>query len=353
MGKHTPRILLGGAVLIGVLLTAPIAHADVAADRRLRANGVDLVLPSGGRFTWKGVTGFQLLERVAQGDEAGAIAFLDWARRTGFNVVRVLSALCCWFDLTPQEGERALPRLIELARARGLYLHVVALAGTADRPFDYQAHVRALGRMAAQSDTIALIEIANEPYHGSQDPRLSENGFALLRELAALVPSNVLVTEGAAEQDLSREAPLGAVVTRHLARTTPVSDALAHLRGLADMARSLGRPVLSGEPIGAAEEDVAGRRSTDAAFFFEYGAECRKLNLACTFHPEDGLTAKVPGPKQNAAAKAFIRGMSGTSLFNSRGAPPPRARHAALARKPAHLRWSFLWPMANGLRPAR
>ena len=63
-----------------------------------------------------------LNEQVASGRDADAVIFLEWARQTGFNVVRVLvmlpEGLVPDRDFTPDEGLAALPRTLALARER-------------------------------------------------------------------------------------------------------------------------------------------------------------------------------------------------------------------------------------------
>ena len=53
------------------------------------------------------------------------------------------------FDLGPEDGRRALPRVLELAAKHGLYVEVVAFAGTADIPVDLQAHIDGIASILA------------------------------------------------------------------------------------------------------------------------------------------------------------------------------------------------------------
>ncbi|MGE5837092.1 MAG: hypothetical protein ACM4AI_21640, partial [Acidobacteriota bacterium] len=191
--------------------------AGEAACGRIRANGRSLVCADGTIFRWRGVTAFRLVDLAADGREQEAVRYLDWAHRTGFNVVRVLSTLCCWFDLPPEAGLRALPKVLQLAAARGMHVQIVALAGTAphERSIDLEAQVRAIGDIAAAHDN-AIVEIANEPKHSTQDERLHD--FAYVDRLAGLVPEQVLTIGGSASTDDAMGPPLGDLVTRHLSR---------------------------------------------------------------------------------------------------------------------------------------
>jgi hypothetical protein len=274
---------------------------------RLRANGRNLVCADGTIFRWRGVTAFRLVDLVADGREQEAVRYLDWANRTGFSVVRVLSTLCCWFDLPPEAGRRALPKVLQLAAARGMYVQIVALAGTAphERPIDLESQVRAIGDIAAAHEN-AVVEIANEPAHSTQDKRLHD--FAYVDRLAGLVPEQVLTIGGSAPTDDATGPPLGDLVTRHLSRLDDVWAMMERVRVLEQVSRTTGRPVLSGEPFGAGEKRVPGTRETDPDLFFTYGALCRVFEISCNFHLEAGLNAVQPGSVQQAAADAFIAG---------------------------------------------
>ena len=312
---------------------------------RLRAQERTLVCADGTLFRWRGVTAFRLADLIADGRDAEAVRYLDWAHRTGFNVVRVLATLCCWFDLPPGAGQKALPKLLALAKERGMSVQIVALAGTAphERSIDLEAQVRAIGAIAAAHDN-AIVEIANEPEHATQDRRL--HNFAYVDKLATLVPADVLTIGGSARVDHAVTPPLGDLVTRHLSRLDNVWEMMQRVRGLAHVAEATGRPVLSGEPFGAGEKRVPGTRETDPDLFFTYGALCRVFELSCNFHLEAGLHAALPGPVQQAGAEAFIAG--------TRAAPTTGAsRSATSARRnrpwdgrisAARVRSTRAWP---------
>ncbi len=96
----------------------------------LRIDGRWIGRTDGQPWRWRGITAFALAAQVAQGREADAVAFMDWAEAHGFTLLRVL-AMCEWLHLSPEQGRAALPRVLELAAERGLYVEVVALADTA------------------------------------------------------------------------------------------------------------------------------------------------------------------------------------------------------------------------------
>lgn len=303
---------------------------------RIRAEAKALVCADGRVFRWRGITAFRLVDLVADGREADAVKYLDWAHKSGFNVVRVLATLCCWFDLAPDAGQRALPKVLALAAARGMHVQIVALAGTAphERSIDLEAQVRAIGTIAAAHEN-AIVEIANEPEHNTQDKRLHD--FAYVDKLATLVPAEVLTIGGSARYDHAVTPPLGDVVTRHLSRLDNMWEMMQRVRGLEHVARTTNRPVLSGEPFGAGEKRVPGSRETDPDLFFTYGALCRIFELACNFHLEAGLNAVAPGKLQLAAADAFIAGMTAVPddwrlTFRDLGSPESPVARAHLGR---------------------
>ncbi len=280
----------------------------------LRAEGRAFVYPDGSRFRWRGVTAFALLDQVARGRESDARAFLDWARATGFTVVRVLAMADGLFTLRPEQGRAALPRLLELVREADLYVELVALSDTRRYPrLDLREHVRLVGGLCASVDH-CLLEVANEPWHPTHVADLTP---ARLAGLAGEIPGRVLVALGAAATDGSREMALAPAdyLTVHRARGGPLWPMVGRLRTLGRLSEATGLPVVDDEPDGFGErEDVIRvdgrpyRRQVRAELAFATGAVSRVFDVGSTFHCESCLTAVVPGPVQQAAAAAFVEG---------------------------------------------
>jgi hypothetical protein len=84
---------------------------------RLAVKGVDF-LAGESPFEWRGITAFRLLEQIAHGRDGEAIAYLDWAGAQRVTVVRVLTMAKHLFELNPDDGLKALPRLLALASER-------------------------------------------------------------------------------------------------------------------------------------------------------------------------------------------------------------------------------------------
>ena len=228
---------------------------------------------------------------VARGREREAVSFLDWARGEKLTVMRTFVMARHLFQLPPVEGLKALPRLLQLAGDRGLHVEVVALADTADSKVDFDAHVRAVGAIAARHAN-ALVEIANEPGHATQDPRLHDPLF--VRRLATLVPEQVPVALGSAEYDDRYAA--GDYATYHFPReSTP--DGWGHVLALARGAMLVSgwrKPLVSDEPIGAGSTLQPGRRDNDPRRFRAAAVLTRLAALHPTFHFEAGLHARAP-----------------------------------------------------------
>jgi hypothetical protein len=265
------------------------------APGRLRIDGTRFVAPDGRTFQWRGITAFRLVDYVADGQEAQADEFLSWAASQGLTVVRVLTMMGGQFDLRPEDGRRALPRVLELAAKYGLYVEVVALAGTADIPVNLQEHVTEVGRILAAHSN-GLLEIANEPVHPSQSPDVQKP--EVLKALAARVSPEIPVSLGSIERGDGFGD--GTYITWHAPRESG-SGGWAHVVALPQGAELLVRwkkPVISDEPIGAGTAFQLARRDDAPARFRAAALLTRLVGLGATFHYEAGLQARVPeGPE--------------------------------------------------------
>jgi len=317
------RVLLATSAGAGILLSAglglPGASLEISANSgadapaqcgRLSARGTSIVCRDGSRFQWRGVTAFALLEQIAHGRRADADAYMRWASETGFNLVRVLAMSDVLFKLTPDDGRRNMTTLFRMAGERGLYVEIVALADSEPVGMtgpSLRAQVAEVGKIAA-GHANAVMQVANEHYHPTQSRELHDP--AVLGELGRLIPPQVLHTESAAADDTATE-PQGAYITRHLSRSGSPAQMLERVQLLGRLASKTGKPVVNGEPIGAAEKDDPGRRLSDPGFFRDLARQTSAAGLAGgTFHCEDGLLARVPGPVQQACARAWVQGAS-------------------------------------------
>jgi hypothetical protein len=286
------------ALLLAGLLTIhqPPSH--------LRVSGTRFVTADGRPFAWRGISAFRLVEFVAHGREKDADAYLAWAASKHLTVVRVLTMADVLFKLTPADGQRALPRLLDLAAAHGLHVEVVALADTARIAVDYPRYVTAIGDICAEHGN-ALLEIANEPVHPTQAPALHDPAF--VQSLARLVPSSVPVSLGSVEN--GDAFGKGTYVTWHAPRSGR-SGWPAEMEHGAALLKQFGKPVVSDEPIGAADRAVPGRRDNDPARFRRAAQIARRLGMGATFHYEGGLQAQLPSSTESACLDAWLEGLA-------------------------------------------
>ena len=261
---------------------------------------------SGDPFDWRGITAFRLAELVAHGREGDAVAYLDWAASNRLTVVRVLLMAQHLFQLSPDQGLQAAPRLLELAAARGLHVELVALADTATLAVDLERHVGSVGAIA-RAHANAIVEVANEPWHPTQDRRLHDPAY--VQSLAKLVPEVVPVALGSAEADPGYAG--GDYATWHSPRGSG-AEGWQHVLQLAEGAALIERwqkPVVSDEPMGAAAAAIPGRRDDSPARFAAAGALTRLAGLGATFHYEGGLQASIPQGRERESFDAWTAGL--------------------------------------------
>lgn len=270
-----------------------------------RTAGTTFVGPTDQPFHWRGITAFRLAEFIATGREPEVVAYLDWASLQRLTVVRVLLTAQHLFKLSPEQGLSALPRLLDLAKARRLAVEVVALADTGGATFDYDPFIRDVGRIAAEKGN-AFVEIANEPGHPTQDRRLHDPLF--VKRLAALVPEPVPVALGSAEYSEGYAA--GDYITFHFPRGTREWDHVYGLAAGASLVARLKKPVVSDEPIGAGAAFQSGRRDNDPARFAAAAALTRLAGMGATFHYEGGLQARIPTGREAECAAAWRKGLA-------------------------------------------
>jgi hypothetical protein len=259
------------------------------------------VLPDGTPFPWRGITAFRLLEMEAAGRAKEVDAYLAWAASEQLNVVRVLAMAKHLFELPPARGLTHLDALLRRAASYRLFVEVVALADTGSYPIDPAMHVERVVRVCRKHSN-ALLEIANEPYHPTQENRIHD--LAYLRELLRLVPPTLPAASGASEAPALGD---GAYVTAHFPRSSG-ADGWGHVRDLKtgrDLLRAARKPVISDEPIGAGPRFEPGRRDDNPERFRAAALASRLTGLGATFHYEGGLQARKPEGRQLECFRAW------------------------------------------------
>lgn len=292
-------------LLFAVALVAALGATGFVggqSQKHLRISGTHFINPDGSRFEWRGISAFRLVEMSARGQDAEVAAYLDWAARHRLTVVRALTMAKHLFELTPADGVRALPAVLEAAAKRRIHVEVVALADTADMPVDFEAHVKAIGAIAARYPN-AIVEIANEPGHQTQARVLHDPAY--VQRLARLIPEGVPTALGSIEYGDGYGG--GDYITWHAPRGTDHPATLAHG---ADLLHRFKKPVVSDEPIGAADVAVPGRRDNSPARFREAAIRTKRAGMGATFHYEGGLQAKLPSKVEMECLNAWLSGLS-------------------------------------------
>jgi hypothetical protein len=282
-------------------LKAGATYSTQSTSGHLRVSGRRFIKPDGSVFHWRGISAFRLLELVAHGREKEADAYLRWAVSKRLNVVRVFAMADGIFQLTPADGERALPRLLEMARRHGIYVEVVAFTGTSVIKVDRAAFVKAIAAICARHPN-ALLELANEPGHPTQAREMHDP--AHLQSLLPLVPKQVPVALGSVEYGDGFAA--GTYVTWHSPRT---SDWAQRVEEAAALQQQFGKPVINDEPIGAADAAVAGRRDNNPANFRAAARAMRRAGVGATFHYDGGIQTRVPTKGEMACLDAWLSGL--------------------------------------------
>lgn len=333
---------------------APV-HVPVAA--HLHVSGTSFQNADGSAFQWRGITAFRLVELVASGRQVEAAAFLDWAASRRLTVVRVFTMARHLFSLLPADGVRALPELLGMAATRGLHVEIVALVDTREVKTDVDAHVTGVGAIASRYPN-ALIEIANEPAHPTQAAAIHDP--VELRRLAGFVPAAVPVSLGSAEENASFAG--GRYATFHFPRAG-APGGWGPVVGLANGAVLVGawqKPVISDEPIGAADVPVPGRRDDDPERFLAAALLTRLAGMGATFHYEGGLQARIPAGRElecfarwNEAWSELPVEIEQSGVFYEAGAPVAAVRSFARDRVTAvfeRQRGASAYVLALGVR---
>jgi hypothetical protein len=282
------------------------ARRSPGAVAALRVEGTRFAGAAGARFEWRGISAFRLAELVARGREREVEAYLDWAASRKLTVVRVFAIARHLFQLAPEEGRAALPRVLELAAARTMHVEIVALVDTAETAIDLEGHVRSIGEIAARHPN-ALVEIANEPGHSTQSRDVQRPDR--LGQLAALIPEAVPVALGSVEYDDGLAA--ADYATWHVPRDAG-QDGWGHVLRVADGAALLQRfrkPLVSDEPIGAGPAFSAGRRDDNPSRFAAAAALTRFVGMPPTFHYEGGLQSSIPAARELESFDGWSRGL--------------------------------------------
>ena len=261
--------------------------------------------PDGSPFPWRGITAFRLVEMESAGRTADVDAYLKWAASQQLTVVRVLTMAKHLFELTPERGVAALDSFLSRASRHGMFVEVVALADTTSYKMDVNAHVRRVGEVVARHPN-AVVEIANEPYHATQQPNIHQDQF--LQQLRKEIPASVPVALGAAGYPELHTG--GDFVTFHSSRSSAEGGwgSVRDLKIGVEFLRKAGKPVVDDEPVGAGQKFEPGRRDDSPERFRAHALLAGLLGLYSTYHYEGGLQAKLPTGRELESLRAWREG---------------------------------------------
>jgi len=335
----------GGA---SVLLhrAGPAVSARVQGPRtagRLGAAGRRLIAASAAPFDWCGLTAFRLAEMLARGRRGEVEATLEFCARHEVTVVRVLARARHLFTLSSAEGLRALPELCRLAATRGIQVQVVALADTAGLTrAALVAQLRDVGALCDAHDN-AILECANEPYHGTQ----SRWVMPVVAEFAG--PARAMWAQGAARRDGSAELARGTWVAAHLARRGERWAREARVAVLGELSCRTGKFVVSNEPIGAASRAEPARRDDEPEAFRAQALLARLAGVGATFHYEGGLRGRLPEGRELACFLAWREGFQAVPVGLEGPLVPVGAPDSPVARVESGTP-AGAWSATNGDR---
>ena len=240
--------------------------------------------------------------------EADWRTYFQWTVTTGFTGVRTFGGFRV--DQTPEGALAKLPRYLEVAAEYGLVVEFTALTGTADDPYNPEDYIRRAAEIVRPFANSAILELANEYEHGSQDLAYED-----LQRWGQTYCGGLHWAVGAPSVDEPTPEGYwpgagGTYGTAHLDRGRDFWNQCRRVREIYACSEESGTPVLDNEPLGADELDGAAtgkQRSNDPAFFACLGALDRGFpGVGGCHHNQAGLDAVVPGPTQQKCAEAYV-----------------------------------------------
>ena len=269
-------------------------HADDAGFRR----------PDGSVYHGAGITDFALYGKFLDSVDIGPV--LTDRVRLGFKSVRVFGMWDSGYRLYPQEHTDFYTRLpafsSELA-SYGLRLEFVVFADAQIIMPDEEAertHILAVVQAFAGAWNV-FIEVGNECFKNIP------GGDMQCQRLGQLVlPNGGLVSFGSVEMGPFPPIAQGNYGTHHTERSW---DWPRKAKDIYDVWSVTHVPFIADEPIGAAEVEVPGRRTANAADYRQYAANAA-LYGGFTFHCDLCITSDVLIGLQREIALAAIQGFN-------------------------------------------
>lgn len=260
----------------------------------------------GTAVSWTGATAFRLVELVAHGRSGDAERFLKAMRPARiFRVFLMLDKGL--FVLSPADGLAALGPTLDLAERNGVYLEVVAFAGTAGFPdLNYLETARQVGRICAAKPACAAVELGNElaPLHDGNAAIFRDLNFLKQLRGAIREAGSIPVSLGSthADHDQSEIFREGDYLTIHGARGDGDAGNWRWVRRAVEqrvLGDRLGRYPVNDEPR---RDDLGCDKHLGLALL------TRMFRIGDTFHFGNGLFARPPEGAELLAFQCRARG---------------------------------------------
>lgn len=241
---------------------------------------------------------------------------LQWSKRWGFNGGRVFVGSLDWAGMTAAQACEAFRGFLDATLKLGLYVEATLVTNSGVEGYDVRAHVAACIDIAQQYPHV-VIEIANEPYHQTQNGDVHNYSYlAGLADLASTAGLCVALGTTNDDEDANPASAYGygnSYVTRHLNRGMASLgrdrwNMIRRVRELEAASETLNRFVWNDEPIGAGPVEIPEKRLTDPAVFFCCGLLNRGFEIGGTFMNDSGLNCHLPSDPEVECAQSFVQG---------------------------------------------
>lgn len=262
------------------------------------------------------ISGFRL-PGLAVTNPTQVTTYLDMAVSLGFNGVRVLAGRLTWGPQTVEEARQGLPFVMDEAKKRELAVEVTAVTDSygvddATPAYNIPGHIDAIGKIAARY-TDVVCEVANEPWHGTQDPSVHDFNNLATWGQSYFAMRNLAWACGAPPTDQPNAGTFpieGKYLTIHLDRGGDLWHMVRRVRELNTDSEAYSKPCMNNEPIGWGELDEPGRRCNDPSIAFCMGVLSRGFEVGLVSHAEHGLHCTPPGNLQTQCHQAAVAGFN-------------------------------------------
>jgi hypothetical protein len=263
---------------------------------RLQPDGNQFV-----RYTWAMMTGFCDFQLWLTGRQADCRALWSQARELGANGRRVFGMMHYITHFYPQEHPNYLSELQPFARAAAEYgqrIHFDVFADNQEVRLGESFWQQVRGQLEPIESV--LLGLGNE---------WPKNGF----DPHAFSRPGVIASQGSTTADAAPPMAGWGVRMWHGRRDYPkvwisAEDMFFVGMGIESSGHQYApvAPVVHDEPIGFAEVNIPGRRSTDPRLAQSLMLTGRAFGAGATFHCEDGMFSRLLGPQQQVCARAFF-----------------------------------------------